>query len=74
LSPSSTIVLGRAQINGAEILIELAEPPGHPAAVRVGWPPQASLVPPTKFNAVAADLAKLFASASVRLAQIRAQR
>ena len=56
MSPSSPIVLGRAQINGAEIFIELAEPPGHPAVVRVGWPSQPSLIPPSKFNGVTAKL------------------
>jgi hypothetical protein len=74
VAQSSSTPLGRAQINGAEILIELAEPSGHPAVIRIGWPPQASLIPPTRFNAVAGDLTRLFASASVRLTQIRAQR
>jgi hypothetical protein len=56
---SKQIILSRATVNGDHLVIELLEPSGHPAVVRVRWPPQPSLIPPTKFNAVAADLTKL---------------
>lgn len=74
MAQSSSTPLARGTVNGAEILIELLEPSGHPAVVRVAWPPQPSLIPPTRFNAVAADLTRLFASASIILTQLRAQR
>jgi hypothetical protein len=64
---SKSTTLSTGTINGADLLIELVEPSGHPSVVRISWPTQPSLVPPTKFTAVAADLTRLIASASIRL-------
>jgi len=71
---SDVTQLASGTVNGADVLIELVQPTGHPAVVRIAWPTQPSLVPPSKFTAVAADLTRLIASASIRLTQIRAQR
>src|SRR5215212_1467140 len=59
LSKSTT--LASARVNGSEIIIELLSPAGTPPVILVTWPLQASAIPPVRFNAVASNMAKLFA-------------
>jgi hypothetical protein len=73
VSPSS-ITLASGTVNGDKLSIELIEPPDLPTAIWVRWPPHPSIIPPTKFNTVAAELARLFAAAATRHTQLRAQR
>ena len=56
------------------LTIELVEPGDHPPVVRITWPAKQSIIPPSRFNAVAADLTRLIAAAATRLTQLRAQR
>jgi hypothetical protein len=72
VSKSTTVSSGT--INVADQLIELLELSDHASVVRVVWPLKPSIIPPSRFNAVAADLARLFASAATRHTQLRAQR
>jgi hypothetical protein len=62
------------RVNGSEIIIELLSPAGMPPVILVTWPPQASAIAPVRFNAVASDMAKLFARAETALTQIRRDR
>jgi hypothetical protein len=61
-------------VNSSEIIIELVSPAGTPAVIVVTWPPQASAIALVRFNAVASDMAKLFARAATALTQIRRDR
>jgi hypothetical protein len=54
--------------------IELIQPDNHPPVVRVVWPAKTSITPPARFPAAAAEAARLFASASTKLSQLKAQR
>jgi hypothetical protein len=77
VSPSSSesTTLAEAVINGAdELLVQLIQLDDLPAVVRITWPAKPSIIPPSRFNAVAAEAARLFASASTKLNQLRAQR
>jgi hypothetical protein len=72
LAKSTTLASSR--VNGSEIIIEVLSPAGMPAVILVTWPPQASAIAPVRFNAVASDMAKLFARAVIALTQIRRDR
>jgi hypothetical protein len=72
LSKSTT--LASARVNGSEIIIEILSPAGMPPVIMVTWPRQASAIAPARFNAVASDMAKLFARAATALTQIRRDR
>jgi hypothetical protein len=68
-------VLASAQINGADQLeIQLVEPDGLPAIVRIVWPDASTVVDPKRFPDTAAAVAQLFARAHIVLAAIRAER
>ena len=56
------------------ILVELVQPDGMPATVRISWPLQPTVVDPRRFPDVAAGIAQLFARAHIVLAAIRAER
>jgi hypothetical protein len=72
---SSSTILAKGPINGADTLtIELVQPDNHPPVVRVVWPAKTSIIPPARFPAAAAEAARLFASASTKLSQLKAQR
>jgi hypothetical protein len=73
MSKSTTLSTGT--INGADALtVELIEPADHPAVVRITWPAKQSIIPPSRFNAVAAHITRIVASAATRYSQLRAQR
>jgi hypothetical protein len=54
-----------------KLLLESAD---HPIVVRIVLPTQPSVIPPSRFNAVAAEITRLIASAATRHTQLRAQR
>ena len=71
---SKSTTLASARVNSSEIIIDLLSPAGTPPVILVTWPPQASAIAPARFNAVASDMAKLFARAATALTQIRRDR
>jgi hypothetical protein len=64
--------LASAQINHDQLAIELVEPDGMPAMVRILWPPQPTLIDPRRFPDTAATVAQLFARAHIVLAALKA--
>ena len=64
--------LASAQINHDHLAIELVEPDGMPAMVRIVWPPQPTVVDPKRFPDTAAAVAQLFARAHIVLAGLKA--
>jgi hypothetical protein len=66
--------LASAQINHDHVKVELVEPDSRPAAVRIVWPLQPSIIDPKRFPDVAAGIAQLFARAHVTLAALKAHR
>jgi hypothetical protein len=63
--------LASSQINHDHLSVELVEPDGMPAVVRIVWPPKPTVFHPRRFPAGADTAARLFASAVVKLAQLR---
>ena len=66
--------LASAQINHDHLTVELIEPDGMPAMVRIVWPNAPTIVDPKRFPDTAAAIAQLFARAHIVLAAIRADR
>jgi hypothetical protein len=66
--------LASAEVNHDHLSIELVEPDGMPAMVRIVWPPQPTVVPIVRFPETAAAIARLFATAATTLAGIKAHR
>jgi hypothetical protein len=64
--------LAQGQVNHDQLAVELVEPDGMPAMVRVVWPPQPTVIDPKRFPDVAAAVAQLFARAHIVLAGIKA--
>jgi hypothetical protein len=72
VNPSSTI-LAAGLINGADtITIELIQPAGMPAVVRIVWPAAPTVIDPKRFPDTAATIAQLFARAHIVLASLKA--
>jgi hypothetical protein len=69
-----TTPLASGQINHDQLAVELVEPDGMPAMVRIIWPPQPTVVPTVRFPETAAAIARLFATAATTLAGITAPR
>ncbi len=65
--------LASAQVNHDRVSIELVEPVGMPAMVKIVWPLKASIVDPRAFPDTAATIAQLFARAQIVLAALKAQ-
>jgi hypothetical protein len=63
-----------SQINHDLLSVELVEPDGMPAVVRIVWPTAPTIVDPKRFPDTAAAIAQLFARAHTVLAAIRAER
>jgi hypothetical protein len=58
--PSSSITLAHGPINGADTLtVELVQPDNHPPVVRIVWPGKPSIVQPSRFNQVAAEITRI---------------
>ena len=67
--------LAHGAVNGAdELSVQLIQPDGLPAVVRINWPRQPSVCDPRRFPDTAATIAKLFAEAHTALAAIKARR
>jgi hypothetical protein len=71
---SKITLLGRAQINTSDIVVELVEADETPAVVIIRWPLKASVVHPRRFPDVAAAVARAFAEAHTTLAAIKGGR
>ena len=69
--PYST-TLGTLKIGKEPVVIELIEEPDALPLVRVTWPRRGLSVSRRKFPEIAASLTRLFSSASIKLARIRA--
>ena len=57
--------------NNDELVIELLEPPGRPAAIRITWPTKASVTTPAQFDAVVAITMRLLSAAVIELAALK---
>jgi hypothetical protein len=66
------ITIGTLKIGQEPITIELVEEPDQSPLVRVTWPRRVLAVSPRKFPEIAASLTRLFSSASIELARIKA--
>jgi hypothetical protein len=73
MTKSTTLAAGPINQSGANITIELVEPADHPSVVRIVWPGAPSIVQPSKFNAVAAEIMRLLAAAVTKHNQLKAQ-
>jgi hypothetical protein len=72
---SNLTVLATAKLSAvAAIAIELIEANETPAVVIIRWPSKPSVLHPRRFPDTAAVVARLFAEAATRLAQIRRER
>jgi hypothetical protein len=56
------------------ITVELLEPDGVPAVVRIGWPLQPTVVDPRRFPDTAAVIVRMFSEAATALAAIKVNR
>jgi hypothetical protein len=68
-----TTPLASAQINHDQLAVELVEPDGMPAMVRIIWPSAPTIVDPRRFPDTAATIAQLFARAHIVLAALKVQ-
>lgn len=74
-SPITTLAEGQITRSPHNtITIELVEPEGTPAMVRIQWPLQPTICEPRRYTEVAAAAMKVLATASTELAAIRARR
>jgi hypothetical protein len=67
-----TTPLASGQIDHDQLAVELVEPDGMPAIVRIVWPLQPTIVDPKRFPDTAATVAQLFARAHIVLAALKA--
>jgi hypothetical protein len=56
------------------VTIELVDPDNMPAAVRIAWPLQPTVVDPPRFRDTAAAVVKMFSEAHITLVRIKAAR
>jgi hypothetical protein len=73
VSPSFTTPLASDLIAHDQLTVELVEPDGRPAKVKITWPEHSSLIDPKDFPDTAATVAQLFARAHIVLAAVKAQ-
>jgi hypothetical protein len=66
--------LASAQINHDHLSVELIEPDGMPAVVRIVWPTAPTITTPARYTEVASTAMRLLAEASTMLARIKASR
>jgi hypothetical protein len=70
---SKVIELASGQITPADRLtVELVKPTDMPAIVRIRWPQMPSITNPRQFTAVANAAMRILATATTKLAAIRA--
>jgi len=70
--PSHITPLASSQVNHDQLVVELIEPDGLPAMVRIVWPPQPTVIDLKRFPDCAAQIAQLFARAHIVLASLKA--
>ena len=72
---SKVTTLAEGQLSATDTLtIELVEANETPAVVIIRWPAKATVLHPRRFAATADAAARVFATAVVKLAQIRRER
>jgi hypothetical protein len=75
---SKQTILAESQVTQSPhtdvVTVELVEPDDMPAAVRISWPAQPTVINPRSFGDTAAALVKMFSTAHVELARIKARR
>jgi hypothetical protein len=72
---SQVTELASGQLTATDsVIIELIEPDATPAVVIIRWPDKVSVLHPRRFPDTAAAVAKLFAEAATRLAQLKRER
>jgi hypothetical protein len=71
-SKHPTTRLASGQVNHDQLTVELVEPDGLPAMVRIVWPARPSLIDPEAFPTTANVVAALFARAHVVVASLKA--
>jgi hypothetical protein len=74
---SKQTILAESQITPSPhntISVELVEPDDMPAIVQITWPLQPTVVDPKSFGDTAAAMVKMFSTAHVELARIKARR
>jgi hypothetical protein len=70
---SDNIDLAHGAVNGAdELLVQLIQPDGLPAVVRITWPPQPTTAAAAHYPAVAAAIVKIIADSATALARHKA--
>ena len=72
----STTPLSSGQIVawGDALSVELVEPNEHPSVIMIRWPDHATVVQPARYDAVAAEIMRLLASAVTAYNQHKARR
>jgi hypothetical protein len=72
--PTTPLASGQIVASGDTLSVEMVEPTEHPPIIRIVWPDHATVVQPAKFNAVAAEIMRLLASAVTAYNQHKARR
>jgi hypothetical protein len=73
-SPTTPLASGAINQSGDVLSVELVEPNEHPSVIMIRWPDHATVVQPARFNAVAAEIMRLLASAVTAYNQHKARR
>jgi hypothetical protein len=67
-----TTQLSHGKINNSdELTIELVEPPGSPAAIRILWPQKATITTPAQLDTVVAAAMRLLSAAVIEVSALR---
>ena len=72
---TNVTTLGEAQITQSiheTVTVELVQPDGEPARIRIVWPPHTTTTTPAKYAEAAAAAMKVLANASTELSRIKA--
>jgi hypothetical protein len=72
--PTTLLASGPINQSGDGLSVELVKPNEHPSVIMIRWPDHATVVQPARFNAVAAEIMRLLASAVTAYNQHKARR
>jgi hypothetical protein len=72
--PATPLSSGQIVASGDALSVDLVEPNKHPSVMMIRWPDHATVVQPARFNAVAAEIMRLLASAVTASNQHKARR
>jgi hypothetical protein len=72
--PTTPLASGAINTSGDTLSVELVEPNQHPSVIMIRWPDHATIVQTARFNAVAAEIMRLLASAVTAYNQRKARR